>query len=152
MGLMTADRYPQYNGVYSQTVTGAVAFTVISSSDFNDVLMTGAVPAGSVTPGLRFTSVKVFNTGSVAIEVIWSQDAAVLSGKSAAETIIIPPGKDLEVDLYPYSTVDPTDPSIVYGPRALGFRADRALTFTGTGVGTGSNLASVRINAGFLGV
>jgi len=152
MGVLSADRYPQYNGIHAQTVTSGTGWTTVTSSDFGDVLMTGAVPAGSTSPGLRFTIVTVNNTGSVAIEVIWSRDAAVISGKGTQETVIVPAGESLTLDLYPYSTVEPTDPSIVYGPRALGFRADRALTFTGTGVGTGANLASVRINAGFLGV
>ena len=137
MGVISADRYPQYNGIHAQTVTSGTGWTTVTSSDFGDVLMTGAVPAGSTSPGLRFTTITVNNTGSVAIEVIWSRDAAVISGKGTQETVIVPAGESLTLDLYPYSTVDPTDPSIVYGPRALGFPSRQGIDFHKYGRGYG---------------
>ena len=148
MGRISADRYPQYNGILTSTVTGASSWTTFTSADFYDALFTGLI----TDDNLRFTSIQIANVGSVAIQAIWSRDAATVSGKSGIDSVMVAPGTTLAVDVYPYSTVDPGNPGIIYGPRCLGVRTDQSLTFTGTGVGTGANLCKVRINAGFLGV
>ena len=153
MALVTADRSPQYNGILSSSVTGGSTWTDLYSGLFWDVLVTGNVPGGvGGTAGLRFTSIEIENLGSVAIVAIWSSTSAILAGKTGAEGVVIGAGSTFSTDVYPYSTVDPVDPSIIYGPRRLGIQRDPNLTFNQNGVGTGANVFNVRINAGFLGV
>ena len=166
MGVISISRAPQYSGILYQNVTSATTWTDLYSGDFWDALTTTQVPvitarvgtAPYTAPGetagegVRFTYLRIQNVGSVAQHVIWSADYATMVGKTNIDVVSVPAGATVEFDVEPYSTVDPTDPSIVYGPRRLGIRADTNLDFTATGIGTGANLSRVRIEAGFLGV